>query len=137
MSIQDKYKLIDFKVMGDDRGSLVSLEQNKNVPFDIKRIYYIYDTRPGIVRGKHSHTNLEQIVVCLDGSCKFSLDDGKEKVTVELNRPDLGLYIGKNIWREMFDFSHGCVLMILANDYYDEKEYIRDYDVFLKTKRSI
>ncbi|OGI29253.1 MAG: dTDP-6-deoxy-3,4-keto-hexulose isomerase, partial [Candidatus Melainabacteria bacterium RIFOXYA12_FULL_32_12] len=87
---------------------------------------------PGIARGKHAHTDLEQIIVCVNGSCKFLLDDGIRKEIVELSRPDLGLYIGKNMWREMFDFSHGCVLMVLANKHYDENEYIRDYDKFLK-----
>jgi len=126
------YQLINLKVFGDTRGSLISIEGRNNIPFDIKRVYYIYDTTPGIARGKHAHTDLEQIIVCVNGSCKFLLDDGIRKEIVELSRPDLGLYIGKNMWREMFDFSHGCVLMVLANKHYDENEYIRDYDKFLK-----
>ena len=126
-----KHKLIKFQVMGDERGSLISLEQQKNIPFKIKRVYYIYGTKTDMVRGKHAHPNLKQVAVCVNGSCKFLLDNGKEKQTVELNSPDVGLYIGKNIWREMYDFTPDCVLMVLANEYYNEEEYIRDYQRFL------
>ena len=126
------YKLIDMKVFGDARGKLVSLEGNRNVPFDIKRVYYIFDTLPNEARGFHAHKNMEQIIVAMDGACEFVLDDGKQSESVWLNRPDVGLYIGKNMWREMRNFSYGCKLMVLASDYYDEKEYIRNYDEFLK-----
>ena len=126
------YRLIPLKVFGDERGKLISLESNKNIPFEIKRVYYIFDTLPEQARGMHAHKSLEQIVVAMDGACQFVLDDGKTRETVWLNRPDVGLYIGQNMWREMHHFSYGCKLMILANDYYDEKEYIRDYEEFLK-----
>lgn len=126
------YKLIDMQVFGDERGKLVSLESNRNIPFELKRIYYIFDTLPEQDRGQHAHKNLEQIVIAMDGSCQFILDDGKTRETVWLNRPDQGLYIGKNMWREMKHFSYGCKLIILANEYYDENEYIRDYNEFLK-----
>ncbi len=127
-----QYRLINFSPIGDDRGSLVSLESLRNIPFEIKRVYYIYDTHPNQERGKHAHKKLEQAIICLHGSCTIILDDGKKRESIAMNRPDVGLYVGKNIWREMRDFSKGCVLMILANKYYDEKEYIRDYDEFLK-----
>ena len=123
---------MDMKVFGDERGKLISLEGNKNIPFDIKRVYYIYDTLPDQNRGMHAHKNMEQIIVAMDGACQFILDDGKTRETVWLNRPDIGLYIGKNMWREMHHFSYGCKLMVLASQYYDEKEYIRNYDDFLK-----
>ncbi len=126
------YRLIPLKVFGDERGKLISLESNRNIPFEIKRVYYIFDTLPEQARGMHAHKSLEQIVVAMDGACQFVLDDGKTRETVWLNRPDVGLYIGQNMWREMHHFSYGCKLMILANDYYDEKEYIRDYEEFLK-----
>lgn len=126
------YKLIDMKIFGDERGKLVSLEGNKNIPFDIKRVYYIFDTLPDQVRGKHAHKDLEQIIVAMDGSCEFVLDDGKERKSIWLNRPDVGLYIGNNVWREMQNFSYGCKLMVLASKHYDEKEYIRNYDDFLR-----
>lgn len=124
--------ILNMKVMGDERGKLVALESNRNIPFDIKRVYYIFDTLLNVERGKHAHKNLEQVVVALHGSCKFVLDDGKKKEEVLLDSPEIALYIGKNIWRTMKDFSRNCVLMILASDYYNENEYIRDYDEFLK-----
>lgn len=131
------YKLIEMKIFGDERGKLVSLEGNKNIPFDIKRVYYIFDTLPDQVRGKHAHKDLEQIIVAMDGSCEFVLDDGKERKSIWLNRPDIGLYIGNNIWREMQNFSYGCKLMVLASKHYDEKEYIRNYDEFLKVVQNV
>ena len=126
------YKLIDMKVFGDERGKLISLESNRSVPFEIKRVYWIYDTLPNEERGFHAHKNMEQIIVAMDGACEFVLDDGKSRESVWLNRPDLGLYIGKNMWREMRNFSYGCKLMVLASDYYNEEEYIRNYNQFLK-----
>ena len=126
------YKLINMNVHGDNRGKLIALEGCKDIPFEIKRVYWIFDTLPDLDRGFHAHKNMEQVIIAMDGSCEFVLDDGKTREKVWLNRPDVGLYIGKNIWREMKHFSYGCKLMVLASDYYDEKEYIRDYDEFLK-----
>lgn len=116
--------------MGDERGSLISLEGNKNIPFAIKRVYYIWGTQSQTVRGKHSHPNLQQVAICVSGSCKFRLDDGDVKQIIELNTPSKGLFIGENIWREMYDFTPDCVLMVLANEHYDENEYIRNYEEF-------
>ena len=126
------YKLIDMKVFGDERGKLISLEGNRNVPFEIKRVYWIYDTLPNEERGFHAHKNMKQIIVAMDGACEFVLDDGNTRESVWLNRPDVGLYIGPGMWREMKHFSYGCKLIVLASKYYDEKEYIRNYDEFLK-----
>lgn len=126
------YKMIQLDTKLDKRGKLIALESNKNLPFAIKRVYYIYDTLPDAERGFHAHKHLEQLVVAMDGACEFVLDDGQKRQSIWLNRPDVGLYIGKNMWREMRNFSYGCKLMILASDYYDESEYIRDYDEFLK-----
>ena len=126
------YKLLDMTIFGDERGKLISLVGNRNIPFEIKRVYYIYDTLPNQARGQHAHRSLEQIIIAIDGACQFVLDDGKTREKVWLNRPDKALYIGKNMWREMKHFSYGCKLMILASEYYDEKEYIRNYDEFLK-----
>lgn len=130
------YRLINFKVFGDERGKLISLESAPFVPFDIQRVYYIFDTHPDQVRGKHAHMSLEQVVVAMDGACEFVLDDGYTRESVWLNRPDVGLYIGQGLWREMRHFSYGCKLMILASDKYNENEYIRDYQTFIKTIRS-
>lgn len=126
------YKLINLKIHGDDRGKLIALEGGRDIPFEIKRVYWIFDTLPDQDRGEHAHKNMEQIIVAMDGACQFILDDGKTRETVWLNRPDVGLYIGKNMWREMKHFSYGCKLMILASDYYNEKEYIRDYNEFIR-----
>lgn len=121
-----------FQIHGDIRGKLISLEEFKNVPFDIKRIYYMFETTKGVVRGKHAHKSLNQILICVNGSCKILLDDGKDKEVIILDKPDEGLFISNNIWREMFDFTSDAVLMVLASDYYNEDDYIRDYDEFLK-----
>ncbi len=126
------YKLIEFTTMGDDRGSLIALEENHNTPFDIKRVYYIYGTISGVRRGLHAHKNLKQIAVCITGSCMFNLDNGHEKDDVLLDSPTKGLLIEGLVWREMYDFSSDCVLMVIASEYYDENDYIRDYDAFLE-----
>lgn len=122
-----------FQQHGDERGMLVALETMKDIPFEIKRVYYMYDTKEGVRRGYHAHKSLEQILVCIHGSCKILLDNGYEKETVLLDKPHEGLYIANNIWREMFDFSSDAVLMVLASELYNEDDYIRDYDKFLDT----
>ena len=125
-------KIINFDIHGDERGSLISLESYRNIPFDIKRIYYIFNTKEGVRRGFHAHKNLKQVVVCVKGSCEFLLNDGKGEEKIIMNSPDKGLLIDRFVWREMYNFSNDCVLMVLANDYYIEDEYIRDYNEFIK-----
>jgi len=125
-------QLINFNQLGDDRGSLVALESTKNIPFDIKRIYYIFDTKADVSRGFHAHKALQQVAICLKGSCKFMLTDGKVREEVVLNNPATGLVIGNMMWREMHEFSEDCVLLVLASEYYDEQDYIRDYSRFLE-----
>lgn len=120
-----------FQPHGDDRGQLVALEEYKDIPFEIKRVYYMYDTGEGIRRGFHAHKKLKQILICVNGSCKIHLDNGKEQKEVLLEKPYEGLYIDNDMWREMYDFSPDAVLMVLASEYYDESDYIRDYDEFL------
>jgi len=123
-------KKIKLKMLGDERGSMVVLESNTSVPFEIKRVYYIFDTKNNVSRGFHAHKELRQLAVCVSGSCRLLLDDGKSKKNIILNNPSEGLLIGNLIWREMHDFSSDCVLMVLANEYYDELDYIRDYEKF-------
>lgn len=120
-----------FNVLGDDRGSLISLEAGKNIPFDVKRVYYIFGTKSGVSRGFHAHKDLRQVAVCVAGSCRFILDDGRERAEIHLDSPDKGLLIDGLTWREMHDFSEDCVLMVLADQHYDESDYIRDYEAFL------
>ncbi len=130
------YSLLDFDIHGNHEGCLVALEQDVNIPFDIKRIYYIWGTTKDTVRGKHSHYALEQIIVCMSGSCDFILDDGQTREQLRLDNPAQGLYIKHNIWREFTNFSPDCVLMVIASHLYDEADYIRDYDQFIKEVRA-
>ncbi|EAL5219722.1 WxcM-like domain-containing protein [Campylobacter coli] len=126
------YKILNFNVKSDSRGSLIALENLKEIPFEVKRIYYIYDTKPDFPRGAHAHKELEQVLIMMDGSCELVLNDGKNIKNIILNRPDMGIFIGKNMWREMKNFSYGAKLLVLASDFYNEKEYIRDYEEFLR-----
>lgn len=123
---------VSFPPLGDERGSLVALESYKTVPFEIKRVYYIFDTKKGVSRGFHAHRNLEQVAVCVMGSCRFVLDNGQQREQIWLNSSTQGIVIPSLTWREMHDFSPDCVLLVLASEYYDESDYIRDYDEFLK-----
>ncbi len=121
-----------FPIHGDERGKLVAIEEQNDIPFIIRRVYYVYDTVQGVRRGYHAHKNLQQILICVKGSCKILLDNGHEKAVVLLDKADEGLYLANNIWREMFDFSEDAVLMVLASEKYDENDYIRDYDEFIR-----
>lgn len=126
------YQLIKFPVHGDHTGSLVALEKGEDFPFDIRRVYYIWGTDKDAVRGKHAHRKLEQVIVCTSGSCDFILDDGRERETIHLDNPTEGLHIKNNIWREFTNFSPDCVVMVLASEHYDESDYIRNYDDFVR-----
>ena len=121
-----------FQPHGDDRGQLIALEEFRDIPFRIKRVYYMYDTAKDVIRGFHAHRHLQQILVCIHGSCKIRLDNGKKKKVVPLEKPYEGLYVSNNMWREMYDFSKDAVLMVLASEVYKEDDYIRDYDTFLQ-----
>ena len=125
----------NFPPHGDDRGQLVAVETLKDIPFEVKRVYYIYDTQPGVRRGFHAHRELEQVLICVHGSCKIHLDNGTETAEVLLDKPSEGLYISNDMWREMYDFSDGAVLLVLASEYYNERDYIRNYQDFLKVVR--
>lgn len=127
-----RYEIINFKTLGDERGSLIAIEEGYNAPFDIKRVYYIFDTKQGVERGFHAHINLKQIAISVKGSCTFILDNGKTREEVKLDNPNKGLLIEGLIWREMKDFSPDCVLVVLASEHYDESDYIRDYNRFLE-----
>ncbi|MTI12233.1 WxcM-like domain-containing protein [Sansalvadorimonas verongulae] len=125
-------KYIHFKEFADGRGGLVALEQNQNIPFEIKRVYYIYGTPENTRRGFHAHKDLEQVAICVKGACSFLLDDGREKIECRLDSPATGLLIDRMLWHEMYDFTDDCVLMVLASGLYDEADYIRGYGQFLK-----
>ena len=126
-------KLYDFPRMGDERGGLVAMDQTSGVPFDIKRVYYVLGTRPGVIRGLHAHKKLHQIAVCVAGSCRMTLDDGVEREDVIMDSSKVAVDLPPMLWHEMHDFSIDCVLLVLASDYYDESDYIRDYIKFKDT----
>ena len=124
--------IIKLKHMTGNYGDLVAIEGKKEIPFEIKRVYYIFDTKEGVERGFHAHINLKQIAIAVKGSCNFVLDDGRKREEIKLDNPNQGLFIEGLIWREMKDFSEDCVLVVLASEHYDETDYIRDYDKFFE-----
>lgn len=122
--------LVSLVARGDDRGRLVAIEAEREVPFEIARVYYIYATQPGIDRGFHAHRTLSQLAVAVAGGCTIVLDDGRKRVSVRLDEPTTGLTVPPMVWHELTDFSTDCVLMVLADAIYDETDYIRDYAAF-------
>lgn len=130
-------KLVHFDEKGDDRGTLVAIEAGVTVPFAVQRVYYIYGTRPGVRRASHAHRDLRQVLVAVSGACTVLLDNGARREEVRLSRPDQGLLIERLTWTELFDFTPGCVLLVLASAQYDEADYIRHYDAFIHTVRSV
>ena len=130
------FNWIDFPPLGDQRGSLVALEGCKTVPFNIKRVYYIFGTKRGVARGFHAHEQLQQVAVCVTGKCRMVLDNGNVREEAWLNSPTKGVFIKELVWREMHDFSDDCVLLVLASEHYDESDYVRDYQAFLEIARS-
>ncbi|WP_028620524.1 sugar 3,4-ketoisomerase [Pseudomonas sp. Ant30-3] len=130
-------KLLDIATLGDERGHLIALENNRDVPFSIKRVYYLTETQKGVPRGFHAHKELVQVAVCVSGRCLMKLDDGFSEAEVWLDAPNKAVVIDKMVWHEMHEFSANCVLLVLASDFYDEQDYIRNYDDFLElTKRA-
>lgn len=125
-------KIIQLQTHGDERGSLVALEEDKNIPFKIKRVYYMFNTESGVHRGFHAHKSLKQVAIAIRGSCRFVLDNGQERIEITLDNPAQGLLIDSCVWREMYEFSDDCVLMVLADSLYDESDYIRDYSDFIE-----
>lgn len=120
-------QLIELHTIGDHRGWLTPLEEQKEIPFSVKRVYVIHGTQPNISRGFHAHRDLEQIAICVAGHCTFVTDDGQQRQEFHLDSPNQGLYMKSMIWREMHNFSPDCVLVVLANRLYDPSDYVRDY----------
>ena len=123
-------RLIDLEVKGDERGKLIALEGLRNVPFEVRRAYFIYGTQQGVARGFHAHRRLWQLATCVSGGCRMLLDDGREKLELSLDRPDKALLIAPMVWHEMHDFTADCVMLVLADDHYDEADYIRSIEDF-------
>ena len=127
--------VLDLNKIHNRAGNITIVEGEQNVPFSVRRIYYLYDIPGGESRGGHAHRELYQLIVAASGSFEVLLDDGKNKKIIRLNRPNYGLLIVPGIWRELFEFSSGAICMVLASQKYDEEDYIRDYDSFIKIKQ--
>lgn len=128
-------KFVQLPKISDPRGNLTFIESNKEIDFEIKRVYYLYDVPAGADRGGHAHHDLRQLLIAASGSFDVTLDDGAEKKRFVLNRPNIGLFISNKVWRELNNFSSGSMCLVLASDIYKESDYIRDYDAFLATVR--
>lgn len=134
--ISDAYEIFEFKEYGDERGNLVVIEGGgMDIPFEMKRVFYMYGSDNEVIRGQHANRITSFILVNVNGSSKVRIDDGKESVVVELDRPRMGLYIKPMVWKEMYDFSADSVLLVLADTHYDGSEYIRDYGLYLTEVR--
>ena len=132
MTLQEKCPMLQFADLGDERGKLVVIVGWHGIPFDIKRVFYIYESDSSVVRGQHANRESEFVLINVAGQSKVRITDGAEELIVELNKPMMGVYIPKMIWKEMYDFSKDSVLLVLASTHYDGKEYIRDYQDYTK-----
>jgi len=133
LRIEDQIKIIEFADFGDERGNLVVIEgDGMDIPFDIKRVFYIYGSDSEVVRGSHANRETEFLLVNVSGTSKVRVDNGSEEMIVELNRPRMGLYLPAMLWKDMYDFSADSVLLVLASRHYDGNEYIRNYEEYLK-----
>ena len=132
MNTVDDCKIIQLPKITDPRGNLTFLENMNQIPFEIKRVFYIYDVPTGVSRGSHAHRNLKQFIICLSGSFDVLLDDGKSKKKIHLNRPWQGLFVPSMIWASEANFDPGSICLVLVSELYDPESYIRDYDLFIK-----
>ncbi len=132
MSLKDKCTILEFNDLGDERGKLVVIEGNESIPFEIKRVFYIYGSDNEVIRGQHANRESEFVLINVAGTSKVRIADGNEEFIVELNKPMMGVYIPKMVWKDMYDFSYDSVLLVLASTHYDGKEYIRDFDEYLR-----
>lgn len=127
----ERCRLIEFPQKGDDRGHLVIVEGNQDIPFDIKRVFYIYGSDKDVIRGKHANYNTEFVLINVAGTSKVRVDDGTDEKVFSLDRPHTGIYLPRMVWKDMYAFSEDSVLLVLASEHYDENEYIRDYAEYL------
>lgn len=136
MSLQERCPIIQFNDFGDERGKLVVIEGGQVIPFDIKRVFYIYESDSTVVRGQHANRESEFVLINVAGQSKVRITDGTEEFVVELNKPMMGIYIPKMIWKDMYDFSADSVLLVLASTHYDGKEYIRNYEDYVNIMKN-
>lgn len=132
MDLREKCPIVQFEDLGDERGKLVVIEGGEAIPFEIQRVFYIYDSDSSVVRGQHANRESEFVLINVAGKSKVRITDGKEEFVVELNKPMMGIYIPKMIWKDMYGFTSDSVLLVLASTHYDGKEYIRNYDEYLR-----
>lgn len=132
MALKDRYKILEFADLGDERGNLVVVEGESAIPFRIERVFYMYGSDATVIRGQHANRESEFVLINVSGTSKVRITDGVEECIVELNRPRMGLYLSKMLWKDMYDFSPDSVLLVLTNTHYNGEEYIRDYDEYLK-----
>lgn len=134
----DKVQILKFPQLGDDRGELVVVEGNSSIPFEIKRIFYIYGSDPDTIRGQHANRNTKFVFINIAGSSRIKVDDGRgSQEEYELNQPYVGLYVPNPFWKEMYEFSEESILLVLASEHYDREEYIRDYDEYVQYMKNI
>lgn len=132
MTLQERCPILHFGDLGDERGKLVVIEGGQAIPFEIKRVFYIYDSDATVVRGQHANRESEFVLINVAGKSKVRITDGKEEFVAVLDKPMMGIYIPKMVWKDMYDFSPDSVLLVLASTHYDGGEYIRDYDTYLQ-----
>lgn len=137
MRLEKKCPIIQFDELGDERGRLVVIEGNKSIPFDIKRVFYIYGSESDVVRGQHANKESEFILINIAGSSKVRITDGTEELIVNLHSPNMGVYIPKMLWKDMYDFSSDSVLLVLASTCYDGEEYIRNYEEYTSIMKGV
>ena len=133
----EECKLIEIPQKGDERGHLVIVEGDQDIPFDIKRVFYIYGSDKDVVRGKHANYRTEFVLINVAGTSKVRVTDGKNEKTFNLDRPQIGIYLPKLVWKDMYDFSEDSVLLCLASEHYNSEEYIRDYDEYLQVMKGL
>lgn len=134
--LKEQFQIINFNEFGDERGNLVVAEgSGRDIPFDIKRVFYMYGSDPDIVRGQHANRKTKFVLINVSGTSKVKVDNGAETEIIELDKPRMGLFIDTMVWKDMYDFSPDSVLLVLASEHYDGEEYIRDYDTFINEVR--
>lgn len=128
----EKYKVLSFPEHGDERGQLIVVEGGMNIPFEIKRVFYMCDSDDTVVRGQHANRKTEFVIINVKGTAKIKVDTGEKQEIINLDKPQIGLYLSRMVWKDMYDFSSDSVLLVLASEHYDATEYIRDYETFCK-----
>lgn len=132
MKLEEQYKILEFRELGDERGNLIVVEGNEDIPFKIERVFYIYNSDADVIRGQHANRKTEFVLINVSGTSKVKIDNGHETKVIELDHPHMGLYLSNNLWKEMYDFSSNSLLLVLASEHYDDSEYIRDYDLYIR-----